>query len=182
MQGQQNHANHEQKVNKGTRHPVYDKSNQPKHDQNPRDNEQHHVRRLSGETLNPPWISKYIQRPRSSHTNISKKLATLNSIEPSSENLSTIASARMTFLPYKKLRRKTVQKGTLLRIAIPYVGSASGITRHEDHPQWRPEETDLSRLRCLLASPIGANAEKMRTAGISRIAVFAKSRDQPCVS
>jgi hypothetical protein len=53
MQGQQNQANDKQKVNEGTRHPVCDKSNQPKHDQNPRDYEQHHVRRLSGETLNP---------------------------------------------------------------------------------------------------------------------------------
>jgi len=61
MQSQQNHANDEQKVNEGTRHPVYDKPNQPKHDQNARDNEQHHVRSLSDETLNPSRLPEEMQ-------------------------------------------------------------------------------------------------------------------------
>jgi hypothetical protein len=52
MERQHSHTNDEQKVNERARHPVYEKSNHPKNNQNRRDGKQYDVWSHSGESLN----------------------------------------------------------------------------------------------------------------------------------
>jgi hypothetical protein len=90
MEGEYNDTNDEQKVDERTRHPIGDKSNSPKNDQNRRDGQQHDVRNLSGESLNAT-DSRRRPIPQSCNTIVNRDLLTLilplYSIKPSFLNL-----------------------------------------------------------------------------------------------
>jgi hypothetical protein len=51
-------------------------------------------------------------------------------------------AALLLFVPYKNLRRGTVQKGTVRRSLIRLARAGNGITRREDVPLKRPNSTE----------------------------------------
>ena|ERR1700674_1091087 len=146
MEGENNQTNNEQKVNERARHPIRNKSNYPKNNQNRRKCQQHGGRSLSGESLNATRISEKTQSPKSCKRTVSKDGLTLilplNPIKPSYLSSFMLGPLYCSSYPNKNLRRGTVQKGTVSRSVISFVRAENGITRREDVSLTRPNSTE----------------------------------------
>src|SRR6202521_2819359 len=122
MEGENNQTNNEQKVNERARHPIRNKSNYPKNNQNRRKCQQHGGRSLSGESLNATRISEKTQSPKSCKRTVSKDgLTLISSLKFDKAEFSEfihVGAALLLFVPYKNLRRGTVQKWTVSRSVI----------------------------------------------------------------
>src|ERR1700693_3163430 len=154
MEGKDNQNKNEQKVDERACHPIRNKSNHPKSNQNCRNCQQHGGRCLSGESLNATRISGKAQSPKSRKRTVSTDGLTLslplNPIKPTSLSSFLFRAAQLLLVPYKNLSRGTVQKGTVRRSVIRLAMAGNGIARREDNPLRRPNSSETP----LIAPPI----------------------------